>query len=63
MFGIFGPEKVEFLDISDTTLTYRSKKKKHQAGSVSKIALQVYLEGAMQSLKMEVVIDAAVSLQ
>lgn len=59
MFGIFGPEKVEFLDISDTTLTYRSKKKKHQAGAVSKIALQVYLEGAMQSLKIEVVVDSA----
>lgn len=59
MFGLFGPEKVEFLDISDTTLTYRSKKKKQVAGSVSKIALQVYIEGAVQSIPMEVVIDSA----
>lgn len=59
MFGLFGPEKVEFLDISDTTLTYRSKKKKHQSGSVSKIVLQVFLEGSVQSLKLEVVVDSA----
>jgi hypothetical protein len=59
LFGLFGPEKVEFLDISDTTLTYRSKKKKHTAGVVSKIALQVHLAGASQSLKMEVVVDSA----
>ncbi|MFA5504819.1 MAG: hypothetical protein WC423_05305, partial [Vulcanimicrobiota bacterium] len=59
MFGLFGPEKVEFLDISDTTLTYRSKKKKHQSGSVSKIVLQVFLEGSIQSLKLEVVVDSA----
>jgi PilZ domain-containing protein len=59
LFGLFGPEKVEFLDIYDTTLTYRSKKKKHTPGSVSKISLQVFLEDAIQSLKLEVVVDSA----
>lgn len=58
MFGLFGPEKVEFLDISDTTLTYRSKKKKHTSGSVSKINLQVLIDDSLQSLKMEVVVDS-----
>lgn len=58
MFGLFGPEKVEFLDISDTTLTYRSKRKKNTPGNVSKINLQAYVGDGMQSLKMEVVIDS-----
>lgn len=63
MFGLFGPDKVEFVDISDTTLTYRSRKKKHQSGHVSKIALQLELEGAAQTIKMEVVVDSSRQLQ
>lgn len=58
MFGLFGPDKVEFIDISDTTLTFRSKRKKHKPGHVSKIALQVLLGEEMQTLKMEVVVDS-----
>lgn len=58
MFGLFGPEKAEFLDISDTQLTFRSKKKKHKAGHVSKIALQVFIGDSMQSIKLEVVVDS-----
>lgn len=58
MFGFFGPEKVEFLDVSDTTLTYRSKRKKNSPGNVAKIALQVFLGDKMESVKMEVVIDS-----
>lgn len=58
MFGLFGPEKVEFIDISDMTLTYRSKKKKNTPGMVSKINLQAFVGDAMQGLKIEVVIDS-----
>lgn len=58
MFGLFGPEKVEFIDIQDTSLTYRSKRKKHTSGAVAKINLQVFLEGAMQQLRLEVVVDS-----
>lgn len=58
MFGLFGPEKVEYIDLFDTTLTFRSKRKKHKPGHVSKIALQVFLGEEMQSLKMEVVVDS-----
>lgn len=59
MFGLFGPEKVDFLDLHEAVLTYRSKKKKHRLGDVVKISLQVPLEGQMTSLKMEVVVDSA----
>jgi hypothetical protein len=59
LFGLFGPEKVEFIDIAETQLTYRSRKKKqHEPGSVAKIALQAYVSDAMQSFKMEVVVDS-----
>ena len=59
MFGLFGPEKVEFIDISDTTLTYRSKKKKHKPGHVSKVSVQAFIGESIQGLKMEVVVDSA----
>ena len=58
MFGLFGPDKAEFIDISDTQLTFRSKKKKHKAGHVSKIALQVFIGEGLQSIKLEVVVDS-----
>ncbi len=58
MFGIFGPEKVEFIDISGSTLTYRSKRKKNQPGMLSKINLQAFLGDSMTGLKMEVVMDS-----
>lgn len=58
LFGLFGPEKVEFLDVYDKTLTYRSKSKKHTPGNLSKINLQVFIDGAMQGLKMEIVVDS-----
>jgi PilZ domain len=58
LFGLFGPEKVEYIDISDTTLTYRSKRKKNQPGMVSKINLQAFVGDSMQGLKMEVVVDS-----
>lgn len=59
MFGLFGPEKVEFIDIYETTLTYRSKKKKHSPGHVAKVKLQVFLGDTIQSLPLEVVVDSA----
>ena len=58
MFGLFGPEKVEFIDIYESTLTFRSKKKKHAPGHVSKVRLQVFLGEAVQSLPLEVVVDS-----
>ena len=58
MFGLFGPEKVEFIDISDTTLTFRSKKKKHKPGHVSKVEVQAFIGDAIQGLKMETVVDS-----
>ncbi len=59
VFGLFGPEKVDFIDLTEAVHTYRSKKKKHRIGDVSKINLQVLLEGQMTSLPLEVVIDSA----
>ena len=58
MFGIFGPEKVEYVDLSEAVLSYRSRKKKHRIGTAVKIGLLVPLEGSMQTLKLEVVIDS-----
>lgn len=58
MFGLFGPEKVEYLDLNEAVLTYRSRKKKHKIGSAVKIGLQVPLEGAVETLKLEVVLDS-----
>lgn len=58
MFGLFGPEKVEYIDLSEAVLTYRSRKKKHKVGYAVKIGLLVPLDGAMQTLKLEVVIDS-----
>lgn len=58
MFGLFGPEKVEYLDLSEAVLTYRSRKKKHKIGTAVKIGLQVPLEGAVTTLKLEVVLDS-----
>ncbi|HIB69907.1 MAG TPA: PilZ domain-containing protein [Phycisphaerales bacterium] len=58
MFGLFGPEKVEFIDIYESTLTFRSKKKKHAPGHVSKVRLQVFLGETVQSLPLEVVVDS-----
>jgi hypothetical protein len=58
VFGLFGPEKVEYIDLSEAVLTYRSRKKKHKIGSAVKIGLLVPVDGAMQTLKLEVVIDS-----
>lgn len=58
MFGFFGPEKVEFIDLVESVLTYRSRKKTHKIGSAVKIGLQVPVDGALQTLKLEVVIDS-----
>ncbi len=58
MFGLFGPEKVEYIDLSEAVLTYRSRKKKHKVGSVVKIGLLVPLDGAVQTLKLEIVLDS-----
>lgn len=58
MFGLFGPEKVEYIDLSEAVLTYRSRKKKHKVGSVVKIGLLVPLEGEVQTLKLEIVLDS-----
>lgn len=58
MFGLFGPEKVEFVDLSEAVLTYRSRKKKHKIGTAVKIGLQVPVDGTPQTVKLEVVIDS-----
>lgn len=58
MFGLFGPEKVEYVDLSEAVLTYRSRKKKHKIGSAVKIGLLIPMDGAVQTLKLEVVIDS-----
>lgn len=58
MFGIFGPEKVEYIDLSEAVLSYRSRKKKHKIGSAVKIGLLVPVEGSVQTLKLEVVLDS-----
>lgn len=58
VFGLFGPEKVEYIDLSEAVLTYRSRKKKHKVGTLIKVGLQVPLEGAVQTLKLEVVLDS-----
>lgn len=58
MFGLFGPEKVEFIDLSDSVLTYRSKKKKQKIGHAINIGLLVPVDGVLQTLKLEVVVDS-----
>lgn len=58
MFGIFGPEKVEYIDLSEAVLSYRSRKKKQKIGSAVKIGLLVPVEGSVKTLKLEVVIDS-----
>ncbi len=58
MFGLFGPEKVEYIDLSEAVLTYRSRKKKHKIGSAVKIGLMVPVDGNVQTLKLEVVVES-----
>lgn len=58
MFGIFGPEKVEFIELADQVLTYRSRKKKHKLGHTCKVGLQFDLQGATQTVNLEVVLDS-----
>lgn len=58
MFGLFGPEKVEFIDFNDTILTYRSKKKSQKIGTPSKVAVQAELPTGPTSLKLSVVVDS-----
>jgi hypothetical protein len=58
VFGLFGPEKVEFIDLAEAVLTYRSRKKKHKIGSAVKIGLPVPLDGNITTVKVEVVIDS-----
>ena len=58
MFGLFGPEKVEFIDFHDTILTYRSGKKNQKVGSPTKVAVLVELPSGATSLKLHVVVDS-----
>ncbi len=58
MFGFFGPEKVEFIDLSGSVLTYRSTKKKPKVGTASKIGLDVPIDGKLELVKLEVIVDS-----
>lgn len=58
MFGLFGPDKVEFVEMSDTILTYRSRKKKQKLGVLQKIGLQFIADGAPQTVNIDVVPDS-----
>ncbi len=62
MFGLFGPEKVEFIDLRESILTFRSRKTKHKIGAVKKVAIPIPVDGTTQTLKLEVIVDSARAL-
>ncbi len=57
MFGLFGPEKVQFIGLKGAMLTFRSSKKKHKVGRGHRIQLTVPVENRIENIKIEVIVD------
>lgn len=59
MFGLFGPEKVQFVGLKGAMLTVRSAKKGHKIGKTHKIVLLVPSDGKVNKLKLDIIADAS----
>ena len=58
MFGLFGPDKVQFVGLKGAMLTVRSARKSHKLGKSQKFNLLVPLDGKVEKIKVEMIVDA-----
>ncbi|MGE0494806.1 MAG: PilZ domain-containing protein [Vulcanimicrobiota bacterium] len=58
MFGLFGPEKVQYVGLKGAMLTFRSGRKKQKVGRPLRIQLAVPVETRVENVKLEVIVDS-----
>lgn len=58
MFGLFGSNKVQFVGLKGAMLSVRSAKKSHKLGKTQKFVLLVPVDGKVEKINVEMIVDA-----